>query len=153
MTTKSEPTIELDTSTCLELLRTREVGRLAVSITDHPDIFPINYVVDHGTIVFRTAEGTKLAAAVLGRGVAFEIDGYDPEAGDAWSVVVKGYAIEIEQLQSYFDALDLPLFPWHAGPKHRFVRIEPVQISGRRFHVVAREAGTDRLRAPRAAPE
>jgi len=154
MTTKAEATIELDTSTCLELLRTREVGRLAVSITDHPDIFPINYVVDHGTIVFRTAEGTKLAAAVLGRGVAFEIDGYDPEAGDAWSVVVKGYAIEIEQLQSYFDALDLPLFPWHAGPKHRFVRIEPVQISGRRFHVVGREAwGTDRLRAPRAAPE
>ena len=154
MTTKAEPTIELDTSTCLELLRTREVGRLAVSITDHPDIFPINYVVDHGTIVFRTAEGTKLAAAVLGRGVAFEIDGYDPEAGDAWSVVVKGYAIEIEQLQSYFDALDLPLFPWHAGPKHRFVRIEPVQISGRRFHVVGREAwGTDRPVTPRAAPE
>ena len=90
----------LDTHTCLDLLRRREVGRLAVSITDHPDIFPINYVVDRGTVVFRTAEGTKLAAALLGRGVAFEIDGYDPEAGEAWSVVVKGYAIEIEQMQS-----------------------------------------------------
>ena len=76
-------------------------------------------------VVFRTAEGTKLAAAVLGRGVAFEVDGYDPEAGEAWSVVVKGYAIEIERMHDYFDALDLPLFPWHAAPKHRFVRIEP----------------------------
>ena len=57
----------LDTHTCLDLLRTSEVGRLAVSITDHPDIFPINYVVDRGTVVFRTAEGTKLAASLLGR--------------------------------------------------------------------------------------
>src|SRR6187431_1735915 len=120
----------------LELLRSSVVGRLAVSITDHPDIFPVNYVVDHGCIVFRTAEGTKLAAAVLGRGVAFEIDGYDAAAGEAWSVVVKGRAVEIERMQDVFDALDLPLFPWQAAPKHRFVRIEPVDISGRRFRVV-----------------
>ena len=130
----------LEVSTCWELLRSSDVGRLAVSFGDQPDIFPVNFVVDHGTIVFRTAEGTKLAAAVLGRGVAFEIDGYDAEAGDAWSVVVKGRADEIERVQDVFDALDLPLFPWHASPKHRFVRIEPEDISGRRFHVVERPA-------------
>jgi uncharacterized protein len=126
----------LETGTCWELLRSADVGRLAVAVGLHPDIFPINFVVDHGTVVFRTAEGTKLAAAVLGRGVAFEIDGYDADAGEAWSVVVKGRATEIEQVQDVFDAHDLPLFPWHASPKHRFVRIEPVDISGRRFHVV-----------------
>ena len=101
--------------------------------------------------MFRTAEGTKLAAALVGRSVAFESDGYDPDAGDAWSVVVKGYAVEIEQLQQYFDALDLPLFPWHAGPKHRFVRIEPVAITGRRFHVVGREAWSGDDQASRRA--
>ena len=74
-----------------------DVGRLAVSITNLPDIFPINYVVDRGTVVFRTAEGTKLAAAVLGRGVAFEVDGVDDAAGEAWSVVIKGHAVEIER--------------------------------------------------------
>jgi len=154
MTTGPDAIAELDTHECLELLRTREVGRLAVSITDHPDIFPINYVVDRGTVVFRTAEGTKLAASLLGRGVAFEIDGYEPDGGEAWSVVVKGYAIEIEKMHDLFDALDLPLFPWHAGPKHRFVRIEPVQITGRRFHVVGHNAwGGDRPSTPRAAPE
>ena len=86
-----------------------------MSITNHPDIFPINYVVDRGTVVFRTAEGTKLAAAVLGRGVAFEVDGFDDAAGEAWSVVIKGHAVEIERMHELFDALDLPLFPWHAG--------------------------------------
>ena len=98
-----------------------------MSIRDHPDIFPINYVVDRGGIVFRTAEGTKLAASVLGRGVAFEVDGLDDEAGEAWSVIVKGHAVEIEGMYELIDALDLPLFPWHASPKHRFVRIEPVR--------------------------
>ena len=132
----------LEASTCWELLRSTEVGRLAVSFGDQPDIFPVNFVVDHGTIVFRTAEGTKLAAAVLGRGVAFEVDGYDADAGEAWSVVVKGRADEIERMQDVFDALDLPLFPWHAAPKHRFVRIEPDDISGRRFEVVDAPAST-----------
>lgn len=144
----------LDIHTCLGLLRTSEVGRLGVSIMNQPDIFPINYVVDRGTIVFRTAEGTKLAAGLLGRGVAFEVDGYDREAGEAWSVVIKGTAVEIEKMYEMFDALDLPLFPWHAGSKHRFVRIEPDEITGRRFHVVGHEAwGGDRPEVRRAAPE
>jgi nitroimidazol reductase NimA-like FMN-containing flavoprotein (pyridoxamine 5'-phosphate oxidase superfamily) len=127
----------LEANACWGLLRQSEVGRLAVSIGERPDIFPVNFVVDHGTVVFRTAEGTKLAAAVLGRAVAFEVDGYDAAAGEAWSVVVKGRATEIERMQDVHDALDLPLFPWHAAPKHRFVRIEPEDVSGRRFHVVA----------------
>jgi nitroimidazol reductase NimA-like FMN-containing flavoprotein (pyridoxamine 5'-phosphate oxidase superfamily) len=133
----------LEASECWALMRSTEVGRLAVAIRDHPDIFPINYVADHGTVVFRTAEGTKLAAAVLGRSVAFEIDGYEADAGDAWSVVIKGRATEIERMHELFDAVELPLFPWHAAPKHRFVRIVPDDISGRRFHVVDRSAWTD----------
>jgi len=129
-------TTVLDAHESLALLRSNVVGRLAVSITDHPDIFPVNYLVDHGSIVFRTAEGTKLAAAILGRGVAFEVDGYDEPSGEAWSVVVKGRAVEMGRLQEIFDATELPLFSWQAAPKHRFVRIEPVAITGRRFSVV-----------------
>jgi uncharacterized protein len=128
--------VDLDESQCWALLRSTDVGRLAVAITNHPDIFPINYVVDHGTVVFRTAEGTKLAAAVLGEAVAFEIDGLDRTSGEAWSVVIKGRAVEIERMHELFAATDLPLFPWHAAPKPRFVRIEPDQLTGRRFHVV-----------------
>ena len=103
---------------------------------------PINYVVDHGTVVFRTAEGTKLAGAVLGTGVAFEVDGLDTVAKEAWSVVVKGRATEIHAMHELFDAADLPLFPWLAGPKHRFVRIHPDEVTGRRFRVVDEPAET-----------
>jgi nitroimidazol reductase NimA-like FMN-containing flavoprotein (pyridoxamine 5'-phosphate oxidase superfamily) len=128
----------LEPDECWALLRTAEVGRLAVAVAARPDIFPINFVVDHGSVVFRTAEGTKLAASVLGIAVAFEVDGYDGDAGEAWSVVIKGRAQEIERMHELFDAMDLPLFPWHAAPKHRFVRITPEEVTGRRFRVVDR---------------
>ena len=125
----------LDPDECWSLLGRTEVGRLAVAISNHPDIFPVNFVVDRRTVVFRTAEGTKLAAAVLGTAVAFEVDGYDTASGEAWSVVIKGWASEIESMYALFDAEDLPLFPWNAAPKHRFVRITPAQLTGRRFTV------------------
>ena len=132
----------LDPDECWSLLRGSVVGRVAISIANRPDIFPINYVVDHGTVVFRTAEGTKLAGAVLGTGVAFEVDGLDTQVNEAWSVVVKGRATEIKALHELFDAADLPLFPWLASPKHRFVRIVPEEVTGRRFHVVDAPAET-----------
>jgi len=141
----------LDPHECWTLLRGSVVGRLAISIANHPDIFPINYVVDHGTVVFRTAEGTKLAGAVLGTGVAFEADGLDTNAKEAWSVVVKGRATEIHALHELFDAADLPLFPWLAGPKHCFVRIVPDEVTGRRFHVV--DSPKDTKAAKRSSSE
>lgn len=125
----------LDAEECDGLLRDTLVGRLAVSISDRPEIFPINYVVtDHG-IVFRSGAGTKLAGAVLTHHVALEIDGYEPENRTAWSVVVKGRARQIERMQDVYDAEDLPLFPWVTSPKPNFVCIEPREITGRRFYV------------------
>jgi nitroimidazol reductase NimA-like FMN-containing flavoprotein (pyridoxamine 5'-phosphate oxidase superfamily) len=130
----------LESNECWELLRSSDVGRLALWIDNQLEIFPVNFVVDHGSVVFRTAEGTKLAAAASAKAVAFEIDGYDADVVDAWSVVVKGRANVIEAQYELFAAVALPLFPWHAAPKQHFVRIEPDVVSGRRFHVVDRSA-------------
>ena len=46
-------------------------------------IFPVNYVLDGKTFVFRTDPGTKLVAASLEK-VAFEVDHIDREARSAW---------------------------------------------------------------------
>jgi nitroimidazol reductase NimA-like FMN-containing flavoprotein (pyridoxamine 5'-phosphate oxidase superfamily) len=122
--------------TCWTLLRSAEVARLAVSVDNRPDIFPVNFVVDHGTVVVRTGEGSKFAAMMSNPVVAFEVDGNDAEVHQAWSVVINGRAEEIKQLHERIETMDLPLFPWHADPKSRFVRIVPDVISGRRFEVV-----------------
>jgi nitroimidazol reductase NimA-like FMN-containing flavoprotein (pyridoxamine 5'-phosphate oxidase superfamily) len=115
---------------CWELLRSCEVGRLAVVVDGVPDIFPINHVVDHGSIVFRTAPGTKLSAIAEGM-VAFEVDGGD--ADEVWSVVVKGRARRVEEPYEIIDATELPLYPWQQGPKPIFVRVEATEVTGRRF--------------------
>ena len=140
----------LSSDQCWELLRESPVGRLAVTVDGSPDIFPVNPVVDHGTIVFRTTAGTKLAAA-KGGDVAFEVDGYDAGTGKAWSVVVKGRAYEVWEVDEILRALRLPLFPWEPGHKPRFVRIETASVTGRRFVV---EGGfTSQMRAEGASNE
>lgn len=120
---------------CWSLLRSTDLGRLAVVVGSWPDIFPINFVVDHGTIVFRTAEGTKLSASTTTLAVAFEADGFDLATRTAWSVVVKGSAQRIVVAQEQIARMRLPLFPMQDGPKRHFVRIEPAVVSGRSFHV------------------
>ena len=130
----------LNVSDCWALIRSAEVARLAVCVNHHPEIFPINYVVDHGSVVFRSAPGTKLAAA-NGNAVALEVDGVDPTDGQVWSVVVKGTAEVLTEIHGVVEATDLPLFPWQATPKPVFVRIEPTEITGRRFRRVNLAAG------------
>lgn len=132
----TEGTEILDEDRCWDRLRSTSVGRLAVDNGGQPDIFPINYVIDDKSIVFRTKPGTKLAASVLLQRVAFEIDGYEPQLGQAWSVVVKGRARLIERMQERYDAEDLPLFPWVAFPKSEFVRVIPQEVTGRNFHLI-----------------
>jgi hypothetical protein len=126
--------VELSASDSWALLRQARVGRLALVVDCHPDIFPVNHVVDHGTVVFRTAAGTKLAGAV-GHTVAFEVDGFDIRTATAWSVVLKGTAKEVIRLYDVLDVSELPLFPWHSAPKPHFIRIQPDSITGRVFEV------------------
>jgi hypothetical protein len=135
MTDEKSTVDELSESACWALLRTTSVGRLAVWVDDHPDIFPINFAVDHGTLVFRSAAGTKVSAALSDSPVALEADGYDEGTAEAWSVVIKGRAEEISGSQDLLDTIDLPLFPWQAGDKGRFIRVIPTTTSGRRFPI------------------
>lgn len=132
-----DETTELTPRECWDLLSTADVGRLAVCLGEAPEIFPVNYVVANGTVVFRTAAGLKHVSARLQRPVAFEVDSVDHETGIAWSVVVKGRARDMSAEQEQEFARTLPLRPMHAGAKHIFVRIEPGEVSGRRFPIAS----------------
>lgn len=112
------------------LLGSVALGRLATSVADRPEIFPVNFAVQQHTILLRTAEGTKLVHAMSNEHVAFEADGYDSEEG--WSVIVKGraYVLGASELA---EAERGQVLPWTTTVKDRFIRIVPSQISGRRF--------------------
>ncbi|TMC13292.1 MAG: pyridoxamine 5'-phosphate oxidase family protein [Chloroflexi bacterium] len=119
---------------CMELLRSRHVGRVAVVDHGQPLIFPVNYATDDRAVVFRTAPGMKLQEARMAR-VAFEIDEVDTATGTAWSVLVKGVAYEItEALDHLSERLrELVVEPMAPGERSNWVAVVRHEISGRRF--------------------
>ena len=134
----------LSESECWRLLRLVDVGRIAIPTDDHGvDVFPINFVVDHGTIVFRTAAGTKLTRVERAPVVAFEADDSNLDNGIAWSVVVKGHAEMIDDLTDVLDVFELDVRPWHESNKPYFVRLAPTSTTGRRFVRPPRSATPD----------
>ena len=52
-----------------------------------PAIFPVNYALLDGEIVFMTGEGTKLRAALERAVVAFQVDHIDEADAAGWSVM------------------------------------------------------------------
>ena len=129
-----QPTTYLSEEECWERLGGTEFGRLAYHLADEVHIAPINYAVDGRTLVFRTAEGSKLLGVVMNTDVAFEIDDVDEEAESAWSVIVRG-AARILEGQEARDADNLRLRPWVDTRKFNVVSIAVDELSGRQFHL------------------
>jgi uncharacterized protein len=130
----------LDRSECFRLLGLNGVGRIAVVDGGNPVILPVNYVVDDEQIVFRTAPGTKLEAAVRTQRVAFQIDSADPMYHTGWSVLVVGRCEEVTDPDRKEHIDRLPLRPWAAGAKDHIIAVRAEEVSGRRVvHVVPRD--------------
>lgn len=128
-----ETMTELTSRQCWDLLASTDVGRLAVNVDGTPDIFPVNYVVANGTVVFRTAPGRKHVPIRRADHVALEIDHVDRESGLAWSVVAKGRARDVSSEPELSYVRGLPLRPMHGSAKAIFVRLEPDLVTGRSF--------------------
>lgn len=124
----------LDRDECIKLMERHPagLGRLALA-GPRPVIFPVNFAMDDGSIVFRTDRGTKFHAAVHDSYVAFEVDWVEPTWQLGWSVVVRGQAHLITDPEELRRASNLPLLPWAEGDKEHFVRIDTQMISGRRL--------------------
>lgn len=118
---------------CRELLAANTLGRVAITVGETPAIFPVNYALLDGDVVFRTAEGSKLRAALERAVVAFEIDGTDAGSHTGWSVLVVGHATALWRRPDIERAEALDLRPWAPGPRDCFVSLTTGTISGRRI--------------------
>lgn len=122
---------ELTWDECWTHLRRVRLGRLALGHGPSLEIFPINYVADGQTIYLPTSAGTKTAMIGATPWVAFEIDGVDD--GWTWSVVVKGPTRRVVS-PADLDVLGQLVVPSASpGMKELFVRIDAVDVTGRRF--------------------
>ncbi|MGE2837151.1 pyridoxamine 5'-phosphate oxidase family protein [Mycobacterium sp. SMC-4] len=130
-TTSESPVTELTEAESWNLLAGLSLGRLVTTVNGWTEIFPVNFVVQDKTLLFRTAEGTKLLTTVLNENVLFEAD--DHNLVEGWSVVVRGRAKLVAGSNDTVKAQRAGLYPWIATPKSRFVRITPQAVTGRRF--------------------
>jgi len=131
---------------CWTLLRTVRVGRVAFCGPDgRPDLRPLNFVVDGGSVVVRTHRGGSLP--VPGRGgavdIAFEADGPHPGPGRSpgpdrpalvWSVVLRGTATPVSGTTAALEVAGLPLAPYWVEAGDVFLRMTGT-VTGRRVLV------------------
>ena len=136
-----ESALELTYAECMALLRTTEVGRIAVVADPFPVVLPVNYRVveladsprsepGHAWIAIRTRPGNVIDRAP--RYVAFEIDGIDALHRVGWSVLVSGTLERLDPdaagVRERFDPE-----PWIDDERHAWLAVHPVHVTGRRL--------------------
>jgi len=124
---------------CLDRLRRRSIGRVAVTAQALPAIVPVNYVLHGSNIVFRTEPAGMLARGCDGAVVAFEIDAIDRDGSGGWSVLVVGFA-ELLDGSPALRAVETGLVSAAGDNRDQFVAISIGTISGREIVRDTRQA-------------
>ena len=120
----------LDETTCFRLLTRERFGRIAFSSHGLPAIFPVNYVLEGDTAIFRTEPGEKLTAAEKGAVACLEIDGHDGSGLRGWSVMATG-RLRVASWMRVGGLSRLPAAPWAWSPTDHFVEMSVELITGR----------------------
>ena len=134
---------QLDEAECLRLISPGGIGRLAYLGRYGLTVFPVNYKLHEGTIVFRTAqdsptgEDLQTGIAHAEYQVAFEVDDIDPAAREGWSVLIQGPAHHLTSAADQASVLDSGVEPWPGGAREHAIRITPKRITGRRLRQAA----------------
>ena len=131
MSAADAPVTVLGEDESWSLLSSMSLGRFVTCLGGQPEIFPVNFVTQRRTVLFRTAQGTKLFSAVMSGRVVFEAD--DHTVAEGWSVIVKGRAHMLTANAEIIEAEEAPLLPWTATLKPLYVRVIALEITGRRF--------------------
>ncbi|HEY7485190.1 MAG TPA: pyridoxamine 5'-phosphate oxidase family protein [Streptosporangiaceae bacterium] len=118
---------------CLALAATVPIGRIVFTERALPAVQPVNFILDDGQVIIRTAPGSKLAAATSNAIVAFEVDEFDAHSEAGWSVTFVGRAQSVRDPAESARLATLPLRSWAPGDRDRYIRIRPEHVSGRRI--------------------
>lgn len=118
---------------CRDLLGRALLGRIVFTDRALPAIQPVNFLLSQGDVIIRTNSGSKLAAAARNAVVAFEVDEFDADAHNGWSVVVVGHARVVSENGALSHLRSLPLRSWAPGERDYYIAITPELISGRRL--------------------
>ena len=114
---------------CLELLESRQVGRIGFVDLEGPQVLPVNYSVQDECVLIATSPASSLAKHTVARLVAFEVDEIDEFNEGGWSVVVRG-PVSVVKEDEFPGEAHRPNM-WVTGRSTLLLRISPSQVTGR----------------------
>jgi|SRR5688572_25518197 len=123
----------------IDLLSSAVVGRVVFTLSALPAVVPVAFGVLDDTLVLRTSEGTRLAAAADGGVLAFEADEIDPVARTGWSVVVTGIA-ELVTDPMRRSRIHAMVEPFVSGENDVCISLALSVVTGRRVVSTIRES-------------
>ncbi|MFR9803936.1 pyridoxamine 5'-phosphate oxidase family protein [Pseudonocardia sp. RS010] len=129
---------EISRSGCLALLARVQVGRVLYTGGALPAAHPVAFVLDGEEVVFRTAEGSTLAAAVRHAVVGFQADQIDAVARAGWTVLGVGEAYEVVVPDRLENLSAMLPGPWVAGRDGHVISIPLQLLHGRRLRPAVR---------------
>jgi nitroimidazol reductase NimA-like FMN-containing flavoprotein (pyridoxamine 5'-phosphate oxidase superfamily) len=118
---------------CWALVKGADLGRLAFEMEGWPLVLPVNYLVDGDDIVIRSDPGRKLAAARRQVQAALQVDSVDRLHRSGWSVLVFAIATAVEDPGEVKRLDQLGLRSWAASDRASWIRLLPLEITGRRL--------------------
>ncbi len=127
----AHPLRALSPTECFDRLEPGGIGRVGFASAEGVVMLPVNYAISSKSVIFRTAPDTLLALYADAH-LSFEVDDFDYELREGWSVLVQGHAQQVtdEREVRYLEETTR-LQPWAAGPRDVYVRIAPIRITGR----------------------
>lgn len=134
--------VELSVRECLDLLSGGVVGRIALTTPGGPRIVPVNYAINDESVIIRTSPYSELATYGPRNQAAFEIDHFDYDRHQGWSVVAHGRLEvlapeELEDVRKTWEPR-----PWAGGIRSLFLRLPWRELSGRRVAITGPLAAT-----------
>jgi hypothetical protein len=122
---------ELSAFDCWQLLETAEIVRIAWNGPRGVSVVPVNFRLADGALWFRTTPYAALAREAGDQWVAAEVDHLDAGTRSGWSVVLRGSAELVAPVDVPDHLVDFRI--WPQGHQSLFVRILPVEVTGRRL--------------------
>jgi uncharacterized protein len=121
---------ELTREECFELLASTNVGRFAYCSPEGPEVFPLNYVLQGESLLFRTSPHTTLGRRLPLAAAAFQIDDVDDYTETGWSVLIRG-PVDVVEHDDLPPADERPE-PWVGGLRPLHLRLSARAVTGRR---------------------
>ncbi|WP_062436650.1 pyridoxamine 5'-phosphate oxidase family protein [Herbidospora daliensis] len=129
---------ELSEKECLQLAEQGGIGRVAFGGAGGPTVFPVNYRLIDGQIVFRIRKGGTMDESIssgiddLEVKIAFQVDHIDEQNRDGWSVLIQGPAHHVSEGELAATGAE-DVDSWAGDSRDHYIRIAPQRVTGRKI--------------------